>query len=179
MPGGPSRRPGRAPCEEGGDVEGVAAVAVAAGGREPIGAQLFGNPAARGQGVLQPLREGHETLAAVDDLPIGPATPGQAVVEQQMGEGLTTQGDRNPFHPGEIAEADLAGLIGQREHHLRRRAMQGLPRLHPTLQGAFERTPVLIRPLLLQVLQQRFSDLGQWVGSPPATGLGGFGLEAA
>jgi hypothetical protein len=57
--------------------------------------------------------------------------------------------------------------------------MQGLPRLHPTLQGAFERTPVLIRLLLLQVLQQRFSDLGQWVGSQPATGLDGFGLEAA
>jgi hypothetical protein len=41
-----------------------------------IGAQLFGHPAASGQGVLQPLREGHETLAAVDDLPIGPATRG-------------------------------------------------------------------------------------------------------
>ena len=60
----------------GGDVEGVAAVAVAAGGREPIGAQLLGHPAASGQGVLQPLREGDETLAAVDDLPIGPATRG-------------------------------------------------------------------------------------------------------
>ena len=96
----------------------------------------------------------------MDDLSVGPATRGQAAVEQQMGEGLTTQDDRNPFQPGEIAEADLAGLIGQREHHGRGRAMQGLPRLHPTLQGAFERTPVLIRLLLLQVLQQRFSDLG-------------------
>jgi len=137
---------------------------------------------------------GHETLAAVDDLPKGPATPGQAVLEQQMREVLTTQGDRNPFHPGEIAEADLAGLIRQREHHLRRRAMQRLPMLHPPLQGAFERTPVMIWLLLLQVLQQRggcqgrmalqqwqqqrFPDLGQWVGTPPTTGLGGFGLEA-
>jgi len=50
--------------------------------------------------------------------------------------------------------ADLAGLIGQREHHRRRRAMQRLPMLLP-LQGAFERTLVLIRLLLLQVLQQR------------------------
>lgn len=90
--------------------------------------------------------------------------------------------------------ADLAGLIGQREHHRRRRAMQRLPMLHPPLQGAFERTLVLIRLLLLQVLQQRggcqgwmalqqwqqqrLPDLGQWVGTPPATGLGGFGLEA-
>ena len=32
-------------------------------------------------------------------------------MEQQMGEGLTTQGDRHPYHPGEIAEADLAGLM--------------------------------------------------------------------
>jgi hypothetical protein len=46
-------------------------------------------------------------------------------VEQQMGEGLTTQVDRNPFQLGEIAEADLAGLIGKREHHGRRWAMQG------------------------------------------------------
>ena len=36
-----------------GDVEGVAAIAVAAGGREPIGAQLPGYPTAGGQGVLQ------------------------------------------------------------------------------------------------------------------------------
>ena len=39
----------------GGDVKGVAAVPVAAGGREPIGAQLLWHPAAGGQGVLQPL----------------------------------------------------------------------------------------------------------------------------
>ena len=36
------------------DVEGVAAVAVAADGRQAIGAQLAGNPAAGSQGVLQP-----------------------------------------------------------------------------------------------------------------------------
>jgi hypothetical protein len=116
-------------------------------------------------------------------------------VEQQMGEGLTTQGDRHPFHPGEVTEADLAGLIRQRDHHLRHRAMEGLPMLHPPKQGALEHTPVLIRLLLLQVLQQRggcqgrialqqwlqqrFPDLGQWVGTPLTTGLGGFGLEAA
>ena len=83
--------------------------------------------------------------ATMDDLPVGPATPSQAVVEQQMGEGLTTQGDRHTFHPGEIAEADLAGLIRQREHHLRRRAMQRLPMLHPPLQGSFRKSPVLSR----------------------------------
>jgi hypothetical protein len=32
---------------------------------------------------------------------------------------------------------------------------------------------------LQQGQEQRFPDLGQWVGTPPATGLGGFGLEAA
>jgi hypothetical protein len=112
-----------------------------------------------------------------------------------MGEGLTTQGDRNPFHPGEIAEADLAGLIRQGEHHLRRRAMQRLPLLHPPLQGAFHRTPVLIWLLLLQVLQQgggrqgwmplqqrhqqRLPHLGQRIWSAPAAGLGSLGLEAA
>jgi len=157
--------------------------------------QRFGHSAAGGQGVLLPLREGHNTLAAVDDLPVGLATIGQAVVEQEMGEGLTTQGDRHPFNPGEITEADLAGLMGQRDHHRWRRAMQGFLLLPPPLKGAFERTPVLIRLLLLQELQQRgggqgwmalkqrqqqrVSDLGQWVGTLPATGLGGFGLKAA
>jgi hypothetical protein len=115
-------------------------------------------------------------------------------VKQQMGKRFAAQGDRHPFHPGEIAEADLTGLIRQREHHLRRRAMEGLPVLHPPLQGAFHRTPVLIWLLLLQMLQQRggserwmalqqrqeqrFPHLGQWVGSASAAGLGGFGLEA-
>ena len=85
-------------------------------------------------------------------------------------------------------------MIRQREHHLRRRAIQRLPMLHPPLQGLFRKSQVLSRLLLLQVLQQRggrqrwmalqqwqqqrFPDLGQWVGTPPATGLGGFGLEA-
>ena len=71
--------------------------------------QRFGHSAAGGQGVLLPLREGHNTLAAMDDLPVGLATPGQAVVEQQMGEGLTTQGDRHPFNPGEITQPILPG----------------------------------------------------------------------
>ena len=66
--------------------------------------------------------------------PQPPWPPANFIVAGQMGEGLTTQGDRNPFHPGEIAEADLTGLIRQREHHLRRRAMQRLPMLHPPLQ---------------------------------------------
>ena len=85
--------------------------------------------------------------------------------------------------------------MGQRDHHRRRRAMQGFPLLPPPLKGAFEPTPVLIRLLLLQELQQRgggqgwmalkqrqqqrVPDLGQWVGTLPATGLGGFGLKAA
>ena len=73
----------------------------------------------------------------MDDLPVGPAAPGQAVVKEEVGKGLTTEGDRHPFHLGEITEADLTGLVGQREHHLRRRAMQCLPLLHPPLQGAF------------------------------------------
>ncbi len=86
---------------------------LAACGREPIGAQLPWQSAAGGHAIPQALRKCQETLAAVSDLPVGPATPGQPVVEQQLGEQLTTQGDRHPFQPGEIAEANLGGLVGQ------------------------------------------------------------------
>ena len=121
----------------GGDVNGIAAVEVPAGGRKSIGAQLMGHPAAGGQGVLQPLGESNKAFAAVDHLAVGPTAPGQSVVEQQMVKRFTAEGDRHPFQPGEIAEGELTGLIGLREHHLRRRAMQRLLVLHPPLEGAF------------------------------------------
>ena len=120
-----------------GDVEGVAAVPVAAGGREPISAQFLGHPTAGSQGVLQALGEGHKALTAVNHLAVSPATPGQAVVQQQVREWFSPQGDLHPLDLGEITEADLTGLVRQREHHLRRRAMERLPLLHPPLQGAF------------------------------------------
>jgi len=116
-------------------------------------------------------------------------------VKQQMRERFAAQGDLHLFDLGEVAETDFAGLIRQREHHLRRRAMESLPVLHPPLQGAFERTPVLIRHLLLQVLQQgggcqgrmalqqgqhqRLPYLGQRVWPPPSTGFRSFGLDSA
>ena len=90
----------------------------------------------------------------MDHLAVSPTAPGQPVVEQQVLKRFAPQGDLHPLDLGEVTEADLAGLIRQREHHLRRRAMEGLPVLHPPLQGAFERTPVLIWLLLLQVFQQ-------------------------
>lgn len=97
---------------------------------------------------------GDKALTAVDQLAVGPTAPGQAVVEQQVRERLSPQGDDDTLDLGEVTEADLSGLIRQREHHLRRRAMQRFPVLHPSLQGAFQSTPVLIWLLLLQVLQQ-------------------------
>jgi hypothetical protein len=59
---------------------------LAACGREPIGAQLLEHLAAGSLAILQALRKCQETLAAVNDLTVGPATPGQPLVEQQMGE---------------------------------------------------------------------------------------------
>jgi hypothetical protein len=60
---------------------------------------------------------------------------------QQVRKRCAPQRDLHPFDLGEVAEADLSRLVGQRDHHLRLRAMEGLP--------------VLIWLLLLQVLQQR------------------------
>lgn len=44
-----------------------------------------------------------------------------------MGQGLTSTGDGKPSDLGEVAEADLSGLTGQRKHRLRRQAMLHLP----------------------------------------------------
>jgi len=130
----------------------------------------------------------------MDQLAIGPTAPGRAVAKQLVGKRFSPQGDDDPFDLGEVAEADVAGLIRQREHHLRRRAMQRLPVLQTPLQGALERTPVLIWLLLLQVLkqcggcqgrmalqqgqQQRLPHLGQRVWTPPSMGFGSFGLDS-
>jgi hypothetical protein len=91
----------------------------------------------------------------MDHLVEGPAAPRQAVVKQQVRERFSPQGDLHQLDLGEITEADLAGLIGQRVHHLRRRAMQRLPLLHPPLQRAFHLTPVVIWLLSMQMLPQR------------------------
>jgi hypothetical protein len=75
---------------------------------------------------------------------------------QQVRKRFAPQGDLHPFGLGEIAEADLTRLFRQRDHQLRRWAMEGLP--------------VLIWLLLLQVLQQRQPPpggcrLAVWTGS--------------
>ena len=46
------------------------------------------------------------------------ATPGQAVVELQVRKRFSLQGDHNSFNIDEDPEAELAGLLGQRKHHL-------------------------------------------------------------
>lgn len=72
----------------GGDVGGVTAVAIAAGGREPICTQFPRHTTTGRHGVLQALRESHETLAALDHLAPRPAAPGQPVMKQQVGKGF-------------------------------------------------------------------------------------------
>jgi len=67
---------------------------------------------------------------------------------QQVRKRFAPQGDLHPFDLGEIAEADLTRLVGQRGHQLWRSAMEGLPGL--------------IWLLLLQVLQQRQPPPGCW-----------------
>jgi hypothetical protein len=46
---------------------------------------------------------------------------------QQVRKRFALQGDLHPFDLGEDAEADLTRLVGQRDHQLRRWAMEGLP----------------------------------------------------
>ncbi len=83
---------------------------------------------------------------------------------QQMRKRFAPQGDLHPFDLGEIAEADLTRLVGQRDHQLRRWAMEDLP--------------VLIWLLRLQVLQQRQPPPGGcllvvWTGSAHSVERGG------
>ncbi len=65
--------------------------------------------------------------AAMDHLAVSPVAPGQAVVEQQVRKWFSPLGDLHPFDLGEVADADLSGLVGQREHHLGRQATECLP----------------------------------------------------
>jgi hypothetical protein len=76
-------------------------------------------------------------------------------MEQQMGEDLAGDRHLHLLELGEVAEGDLTGLIAQRKHHLRIRAMQRLPFPHPPLKGPLQRKPVHIWLLALQMLQQR------------------------
>jgi len=46
---------------------------------------------------------------------------------QKVRKRYAPQGDLHPFALGEGAEADLTRLVGQRDHQLRRWAMEGLP----------------------------------------------------
>ena len=72
-----------------------------------------------------------------------------------MRERLASDRHLHPLELGEVTEGDLAGLVAQREDHIRSRAVQRLPFPYPALQGALQRKPVHIWFLLLQMLQQR------------------------
>ena len=50
-------------------------------------------------------------------------------MEQQMRERFAAQGNDDPFDLGEVAEADLDGLIRQREHHIGCWGMQRLQKM--------------------------------------------------
>ena len=105
-------------------------------GTEAIGTMLLRDSTTDVQGILQALREGDEAFATLYGLHVLPTAVGQAVMVEQMLEGLTVDGDGDLFEAGEVGKPHPSGFMADLEHHLFGVAVQGFPLLHSPLQGA-------------------------------------------
>ena len=88
------------------------------------------------EGVLQPLGQGGEALAARHGMGVRVAGPGHPEVIKQVVERLSGNGDAQPAHVGEVGQAHPARLVALPEDHLLVGAIPGLPIAYPPLQGA-------------------------------------------
>src|SRR6476620_11329172 len=111
-------------------------VEIAEGRRKAVGTVLARYATERPQGVLQPFRQGHETLPAEHDMGVFEAGIGQPeVIEPVIQRGAS---DRNAgiAHVSEIRKAHPARLMHLPENDLTLRAMNGAPRSDAPLQRA-------------------------------------------
>jgi len=116
---------------------------------------LLGAPTRGVKGVLQSLGQSNEALSSLDNLGVLPTAVGQAVMVNQVFEGLTLDGDSDPLEFGEVREAHQTRLMPDLEHDFWGRTVQNLPGLNPSLHGSQD-LRVLTGVLALQVLEEGF-----------------------
>lgn len=166
-----------------GEVGGGVRVEVAEGGREAVCAMLAGRTAQAPEGILHPLGERYEALAAQHHVGMLEARVGEPEVVEPVIERDPGDGDAGGIHVGEVRQADSPGLMGLAEDDLLLRTVQRPPGPDAALQGAPDagiELGVTPNHLLEQGdrtkaggrLQQRhdlvLEDRGQGIGSPPA-----------
>ena len=163
---------------------------VAEGGGKAVGAVLLRRAAERPEGILQPLGEGGEALAAEHHADMLPAGEGEAEMVEPMLERLAGYADTERGGLGEIGQSLPPRRMVLAEDHLAGWAGDRLPVSDPALQratdadgkvgmAAAEFIEERDRPQARGGLQQWYDlavpDRGQWIGPAPATGGRPFG----
>ena len=111
-------------------------VEVAEGRRQAVGAVLVRRSAEQPQGVLQPLGQGDEALAAEDHVRVLEAGIGEAEVVEPVIERDAGDRDAEIGHVGEVGQPGAAGLVRLAEDDVLLLAVHGAPGADPALQGA-------------------------------------------
>ena len=116
-------------------------VEIAEGGREAIGSMFPRRAAERPQGVLHPLRQGDEALAAEHDMGVLEAGIGEPEVIEPMIERRPRDRDADVAHVGEVRQSGPAGLVDLPEDDLLLFPMDGAPCADSPLQGPPDPSP--------------------------------------
>ena len=124
-------------------------------GRQAVGAVLLRGAAGLPQGVLQPLGQRLEALAALDHFDMLPAREGQHEVVQDVRKRRVGNRDAQLAHGGEVRQATMARRMLLREEHFLGRPFQGAPLADVTLQGAQHAVGEAVGVIVLQLAQQR------------------------
>jgi hypothetical protein len=172
---------------------GGVAAEVAEGGGEAVGPVLQRRAAERPEGILQPLGEGGEALAAEHHAGVLPAGEGEAEMVEPVFEQLAGDADAERGGLGEVGQPLPPRRMVLAEDHLARRAGDRLPVADPPLQraadadgeigmAAVEFLEQRDRPQARGGLQHRHDlavpDRGKQVGPAPAAGRRPFGGRA-
>ena len=123
--------------------------------REAVAAVLLRHPAGLPQGVLQPLGQGLEALAALDHFGMLPAREGEHEVVQDVRERDVGNRDAQIAHGGEVRQALLTRRMLLREEHFLGWAFEGAPVADVALQRAQHAVREALRVIVLELAQQR------------------------
>ncbi len=111
-------------------------VEVAKSRRQAVGAMLARRPAEQPQGVLQPLGQGDEALAAEDHVRVLEPRVGEAEVVEPVVEPDADDRDAEIGHVGEVGQPGAPGFMRLAEDDILLFAMKCPPGADPALQGA-------------------------------------------